>query len=71
MRRVIARYLPSRNGTDRLQEEVLELLVAQWLADLANLALPATQSPEEEPERTLAKAGFLRLVQGGTVEAQS
>jgi len=67
MQRVTARYLPSRNGTDRLPEEVQELVVTQWLADLTS---PAGQTPEEEPERTLADAGFLQLVRGGTVEAQ-
>jgi len=68
MDNVVVRYLPTARGGTRLQEPVLELLVSQWLMDLAE---HSAQRPRSEPEQLLAQVGFLDSVKGGVVEAQA
>jgi hypothetical protein len=65
MENVIARYENSANGTERLGEEYLELLVLRWLLDLGNMP----QKADGEPEKSLAHSGFLQAIQGAMVIA--
>jgi hypothetical protein len=65
MENVIARYENSANGTERLGEEYLELLVLRWLLDLGN----TPQKADGEPEKSLALSGFLQAIQGAMVIA--
>jgi hypothetical protein len=58
---VIHRYLPT-NGPGRLRNSELETIIFSWLADTSEL----TAVPSTEPERTLALAGFLDAIRGGT-----
>lgn len=58
---VIDHYLPSLGSSDRLSESQVELVVTQWLWDLAN---GANDRPLE-PELALSNTDFLRLIQGG------
>ena len=67
MGKVVARYLPEIGAKERLREAQLELLVLQWLSDLAGVA----QEAIEEPERSLELSGFLRSIRGATVVAQA
>jgi hypothetical protein len=53
MDKVITRYL-NGNSDKRLYESVLELVILQWLTNLTTKPQPLLQ----EPERTLALAGF-------------
>jgi hypothetical protein len=62
MEKVVARYL-KREPEHRLYGAVLELLVLQWLNDLTRGAHKTT----EEPEKTLALAGFNESIRGATV----
>jgi hypothetical protein len=64
---IVARYLPKGTASDRLQETVLEQLVAHWLMTLTD----APPSAPTEPERSLAEVGFLTSVQGGTVAVEA
>jgi hypothetical protein len=63
---VIERYIPSAGVDERLRGEQLELIVLQWLADLA--ADPNV--PAGEPEDTLASCGFLDAIRGARVAQQ-
>ncbi len=59
---IVTRYL-RRDPNERLYGAELELLALQWLTDL-------TLKPErdtEEPEKTLARAGFNEAIRGATV----
>jgi hypothetical protein len=61
MGKVIARY---ENDPDRrIYESELSLLMLQWLTHLSTKALKAT----EEPEKTLAQAGFNDSIRNGLV----
>ncbi|HVF99658.1 MAG TPA: hypothetical protein VND68_07455 [Chloroflexia bacterium] len=52
---VLRRYLSQVDTKDRLSGSVLELLVLQWLNEIAFNG----QQPTEDPERLLASSGFL------------
>jgi hypothetical protein len=62
MDKVVARYLKREPG-QRLYGAELELVVLQWLTDLAL----GTQKVVEEPEKTLALSGFNESIKGATV----
>ena len=62
MEDVVARYSHGNAG-ERLYGEVFEILVLRWLINLAS-QLP---SIDKEPEKTLARSGFLVAVQGADV----
>lgn len=63
---VIARYLKSEPQR-RLSGQELELVLLQWLIELT-LEHP---QPREEPEITLAIAGFDHAIRGGRVVAEA
>jgi hypothetical protein len=67
MRPVIARYLPNLDPADRLRGAELSLIVRQWLNDLA----AGRQNETQEPERTLARAGFLAAIRDAVVTAEA
>jgi len=62
MDKVIGRYL-KRDPNERLYGAELELLALQWLTDLTS----KPQKITEEPEKTLALAGFNESIKGATV----
>lgn len=62
MDKVVARYL-NENSDQRLYGSILEVLVYHWLNDLAMMP----QNENEEPEKTLAEAGFSESIKGATV----
>lgn len=62
MDKVIARYV-SKEPDDRLYNQELEFLALQWLTDLAN----GKQKTSEEPEKTLAVAGFNETIKEARV----
>jgi hypothetical protein len=59
---VVKRYFPAEPGT-RLHGVQLELLLVQWLADLA----AGASVSESEPERSLEKVGFLDAIREAQV----
>jgi len=59
---VVTRYL-KREPNERLYEIELEFLVLQWLNDLAD----GKQKTNEEPEATLALAGFIDAIKEANV----
>jgi hypothetical protein len=63
MNNVVARYLPGLAPGERLKEVQLELVLLQWLTDLAE----EPQIALEEPEKSLALSGFLESIRGATV----
>ncbi len=63
MRPVLQRYLPQMDSKNRLGESTLELLVLQWLNEIA---VNGQQRPEE-PERLLASSGFLDSLRDATI----
>lgn len=65
MDKVVARYLKREPG-QRLYGAELELVVLQWLTDLAL----GTQKVVEEPEKTLALSGFNESIKGATILAE-
>jgi hypothetical protein len=65
MDKVVARYL-KENSDQRLYGSILEVLVYHWLNDLAT----RPQNENEEPEKTLAEAGFNESIKGATVVAE-
>lgn len=60
---VVSRYLRGAQPQDRLRQSELQMLVANWLEDLAG---PAPKVADE-PEKTLEQTGFLKAIQGATV----
>lgn len=62
MDKVVSRYIKQKPG-ERLYEPVLDLVVYQWLLDLTI----DTQKPLEEPEKTLALAGFNDSIKGAKI----
>lgn len=64
MSQVIARYT-SRDPEDRLYEIELEFLAMQWLKDIA----AGKQKIVEEPEKTLALAGFDESIKDASISA--
>lgn len=62
MDKVVTRY-SSNHSNRRLYNEVLEILVLQWLTNLSE----NPQQTTEEPERTLALSGFNESIKGATV----
>lgn len=64
MDHVVARYSSSKPGK-RLYEADLISLVLKWLIDLSK----ETQQAMEEPERTLALAGFNESIKGAQIAA--
>jgi hypothetical protein len=62
MHQVVTRYL-KEDSERRLYGHILELLVFQWLNDLATK--PANES--EEPEKTLALSGFSKSIKGAAI----
>lgn len=66
MDKVVARYF--RGAVNRrLLNMSLELIVYQWLLDIAE----GVQEPTEEPERALAAAGFIQAIRGAVVSAEA
>ncbi len=63
---VISRYLRSEPPR-RLSGAELELVLLQWLIELT----VRSAKPTEEPERTLARAGFDEAIRGGRVVAEA
>jgi hypothetical protein len=59
---IFPRYVKREPG-ERLYEVELELLAFQWLTDLAK----GKQTISEEPEKTLAQAGFIDCIKDATV----
>lgn len=66
MQQVVAKYWPGLPSTERLRSSELELMVRNWLTALTWGAADA----REEPDRTLALAGFLESIRDGEVAAQ-
>ena len=62
MDKVVTRYLKREPG-ERLYKPELVLLILQWLSDLAQ----GKQRISEEPEKTLALAGFNETIKEATV----
>ncbi len=62
MENVIRRYSPKKPD-QRLYESELELLALQWLANV----VAKHRETIEEPEKTLAQAGFNDAVKKGIV----
>lgn len=62
MDKVITRYLKERS-TRRLYESILSLIIFQWLNDL--VMNPGNEN--EEPEKTLALAGFTEAIKNASV----
>lgn len=62
MEKVVARY-SDEPPMRRLYGPELELLVLQWLTNLAT----KPQKDAEEPEKTLARAGFNESIKGASV----
>jgi hypothetical protein len=60
MKNVVSHYLPRELADVRLRESQFELLILQWLTDLAR----APSGLAEEPEKSLAKSGFIEAIQG-------
>ncbi len=60
---LMTRYWPRREPTDRLTERSFAILVFQWLVDLTDERLKATQ----EPEKSLAASGFLAAMHNAQV----
>lgn len=67
MSEIVTRYLPELGSKERLREAQLELLVLQWLSDLAQ----RPQEAIEEPERSLELSGFLNSIRGSAVITQA
>lgn len=65
---VIARYWHKLEAGERLRGSELQLLVLQWLQDLAR---SSEDTPQAEPERTLAHEGFLQAMRGSIVSADA
>jgi hypothetical protein len=65
MDKVVTRYL-KEDSPRRLYGSILELLVYQWLNDLATK--PVNEG--EEPEKTLALSGFAKSIKGATILAE-
>jgi hypothetical protein len=65
MDNVVSRYWKS-DSEKRLYAEALELLILQWLSDLTK----GMQKDVEEPEKTLAIAGFNESIKGAAVLAE-
>ncbi|MEA2574393.1 MAG: hypothetical protein QOH93_1691 [Chloroflexia bacterium] len=63
MRPVMQRYLPQVDTEERLSGSVLELLVLQWLNEIAANG----QHSPEDPERLLATSGFLDSLRDATI----
>lgn len=62
MDRVLNRYL-DKKAQEQLYGSVLELVMLQWLNNLST----KPQVPTEEPERTLALAGFNDSIKGAMI----
>jgi hypothetical protein len=62
MDKVVTRYL-KETSERRLYESILSLIVFQWLNDLVN----DPENADEEPEKTLALAGFNQALKNATV----
>lgn len=62
MDNVVSRYVKRKPG-ERLHGPVLDLIMSQWLFDLTM----GTQKSFEEPERTLALAGFNESIKGAKI----
>jgi hypothetical protein len=68
MKGVVNRYAPWLEDGVRLRGTELEPVVVQWLTDLSR---GSSEPSVGEPERSLAKSGFLDALRGGTVEPLS
>ena len=66
LNKIVSRYLPDLKATDRLRHSELQLLYLHWLSDLSRSARRA----EDEPEISLAEAGFLKAIEGARVTAE-
>jgi len=66
MNRIVGHYLPADRDRTPMRDLVLEPIVRQWLADLADGV-----AVDERVESSLSEIGFLNAVRGGLVNAQS
>lgn len=66
LNRIISRYLPTLKDKERLRHPELQLLLFQWLIDLASRPI----SSSEEPEKTLDESGLLDAVKGASVRME-
>lgn len=62
MNNVVTRYL-KEDSERRLYESILELIVFQWLNDLAT----NPGNVDQEPEKTLALSGFSQSIKDATI----
>jgi hypothetical protein len=64
---IVARTFPRLPARERLHGSVLEMIVAEWLRDLAieNMSLHG------DPERKLVKAGFVRDIENAVIETDN
>ena len=62
MNKVVSRYF-KEDSEQRLYESILELLVFQWLNELA----VRPENDDEEPEKTLALSGFTESIKGAII----
>lgn len=67
MSKIVSRYWPGTNLKERLSGSQLELIVLQWLLSLTSLP----QEAYAEPEKSLARSGFLESMRGATVLAEA
>lgn len=67
MQGVVKRYFPDESDPFHLHEEVLEILVQQWL----NILTIKGHASDGEAEQALSSAGVLNKIKGGSVETQT
>lgn len=67
MEDVVKRHAGALPAGKRLRGTELELLVFNWLGWLSELSQP----PLQEPERSLAEAGFFQAVRGGYITREA
>lgn len=63
MEEVVVRYLSDPVDRQNLRETQFELIILEWLTDLAWLSGEVTT----EPEKSLAVQGFLKAIRGASV----
>ncbi len=63
---VVTHYWTKLQPGERLRGSELELVLFQWLSDIANGMVP----PLQEPEQSLAQTHFWRDLRGATVQLE-
>ena len=67
MTRIFRQYAIYDQDKRRLYNEELDLLVLDWLANFIGNQLGKQQEMTEEPEKTLAQAGFNKSIENNVV----